>query len=109
MSDIIRDLQLKIHTHREQAEEFEEVLKDLKYQHMLDVENSAKELGLTNETKRKMALELRLETDETYSRIAKELKALRQQICLLEIDEQYEIRKHQREYVQGLKDAAGVM
>ena len=109
MSDAIRDLALKINALREQAEETEVVLRDLRYQHWLDIDTSQKELGLTNETKRKMALELRLETDETYSRIAKELKALRQQICLLEIDEQYEIRKHQREYAQGLKDAAGVM
>lgn len=107
-SDIIRDLQLKISAYREQAEDYEEVIKNLKYQHWLDVENSAKELGLTNETKRKLALDTRLDTDETYTRLKKELKALRQQISLLEIDEAYERRKHQREYAQGLKDAAGV-
>ena len=108
-SDAARDLALKINALREQAEEYEVVVKDLRYQHWLDIDTNQKELGLTNETKRKMALEMRLEADETYSRIAKELKTLRQQISLLEIDEQYERRKHQREYVQGLKDAAGVL
>ncbi|AGB49428.1 hypothetical protein Metho_1198 [Methanomethylovorans hollandica DSM 15978] len=73
-SDAARDLALKINTLREQAEEYEVVLRDLRYQHWLDIDTSQKELGLTNETKRKMALELRLETDETYSRIAKELR-----------------------------------
>lgn len=109
MSDEIRNLQLKLHSLRNEAEEMEEVLKDLKYDHWLDIENNAKDMGLTNETKRRLALDARLATDVTYGRLKKELHVLRNQISLLEIDEQYERRKHQREYVQGLKDAAGVM
>ena len=102
MSDTIRNLQLRIHTCRKEAEELEEVLKDLKYNHVMDIENSAKELGLTNETKRKIALDARLDTDETYCRLKKDLHAIRDQLSLLEIDEQYEQRKFKRWYVGNL-------
>jgi hypothetical protein len=102
MSDTIRNLQLKLHGLRNEAEELEEVLKDLKYNHVMDIENSAKEMGLTNETKRKLALAARLDTDETYCRLKKDLHVLRNQIAVLEIDEQYEQRKFKRWYVGNL-------
>ncbi len=105
MSDIVRDLQNRILELREEEEEYEGVLKELKLGHTMDIEETAKELGLTNEIKRKAAVEARLGTDETYSRLRKELKDLRHRIAVLEIDEQYEQRKHQRWHVNGLKDA----
>lgn len=101
MTDTIRTLQLKLHGLRNEAEELEQVLKDLKYNHWLDIENNAKDMGLTNEMKRKLALDARLDTDETYGRLKKDLRALRDQISLLEIDEQYEQRKFKRWYVVG--------
>lgn len=102
MTDTIRNLQIKLHTLRQEAEELEEVLKDLKYNHWLDIENNAKDLGLTNEVKRKLALDARLDTDETYCRLKKDLHALRDRISLLEIDIEYEQRKFKRWYVGNL-------
>lgn len=102
MTDTIRNLQLKLHGLRNEAEELEEVLKDLKYTHWLDIENNAKDMGLTNEAKRKIALDARLDTDETYSRLRKDLHAIRDQLSLLEIDEQYEQRNFKRWYVGNL-------
>lgn len=102
MTDTIRNLQLKLHGLRNEAEELEEVLKDLKYNHWLDIENNAKDMGLTNEMKRKLALDARLDTDETYGRLKKDLHALRNQIAVVEIDEQYEQRKFKRWYIGNL-------
>jgi hypothetical protein len=101
-TDVIRDLQLRIHYHRVEAEELEEVLKDLKVNHIIDIDANAKELGLTNETKRKIALDARLDTDETYCRLLRDLNAKRDTIALLQIDEQFEQRKFKRWFVYCL-------
>lgn len=102
MSDEIRDLQLRIHYMRVEAEELEEVLKDLKVNHIIDIDNNAKELGLTNETKRKIALDARLDTDETYCRLLRELNGKRDTISLLQIDESFEQRQFKRWFVDCL-------
>lgn len=108
MSDEIRDLQVKLLDMREEAEDLEEVLKDLKSSHMVDLQANEKELGLTNEMKRKLALETRLSTDENYSRLKGELRDMRHTIALLEIDEQFERRKMMRWFADrlcGVQDA----
>ena len=87
---------------RVEAEELEEVLKDLKVNHIIDIDNNAKELGLTNETKRKIALDARLDTDETYCRLLRELNGKRDTLSLLQIDEQFEQRKFKRWFVDCL-------
>lgn len=102
MSDTIRNLMMRLETLRDELEELEDVMKDLKTGHMEDLENNYKELGLTNEFKRKVALEARLDTDETYSRLWKERKSMRRLVRQLEIDVQYEQRKHQRWFVGNL-------
>lgn len=109
MTDIIRDLELRVLRLQEEYDELQEVMKELKTTHFLYIEDNAVELGLSNQKKRDLALEERLRNDETYRQLVQKSNGYRDSIRMLEIDLGFERRQFQRWYADKLLAARGLV
>lgn len=99
MSDVIRDMSLKLLEMRENEKEFADAMQVIKAATVVEIEiewEDTKDSGLSNQTKRNAAVEGILLANEEYQELSKKHKELRKEIQLLQFDLDYEKREFQR-------------
>lgn len=100
MSDVIRDMSLKLMDMREEEKELADDMQVIKAATVVEIEmewEETKDSGLSNQTKRNAAVEGLLLANEEYQKLSKKHKEIRKEIQLLQFDLDYEKREFQRE------------
>lgn len=102
MSDVIRDMSLKLMDMREHEKKLADAMQVIKAGTVVEIEmewEETKDSGLSNQTKRNAAVEGLLLANEEYQELFEKHKELRVEIQFLQIDLDYERREFQREMV----------